>query len=136
MSLFLFFALVEKIGKLSQRWCNSCKYEFRKTPLIYPFYTKVPLYVIVFTSNYCKITENVGKRGLCTAQKFKENVQGLDCAFIVEKWFYTPIDTAQKMKFSIKDFFSKCDQIRSFLRIWSNLLKKSLMENLIFCAVW
>ena len=31
-----------------------------------------------------------------------------------------------KMKFSIKDFFSKCDQIRSFLRIWSHLLKKSL----------
>ena len=26
-------------------------------------------------------------------------------------------NTAQKMKFSIKDFFSKCDQIRSFLRI-------------------
>ena len=24
--------------------------------------------------------------------------------------------TTQKMKFSIKDFFSKCDQIRSFLR--------------------
>ena len=43
--------------------------------------------------------------------------------------------TAQKMKFSIKDFFSKCDQIRSFLRIWSHLLKKSLMENFIFCAV-
>ena len=29
----------------------------------------------------------------------------------------------------------KCDQIRSFLRIWSHLLKKSLMENFIFCAV-
>ena len=43
--------------------------------------------------------------------------------------------TAQKMKFSIKDFFSKCDQIRSFLRIWSQLLKKSLMENFIFCAM-
>ena len=27
---------------------------------------------------------------------------------------------AQKMMFSIKDFFSKCDQIRSFLRIWSH----------------
>ena len=39
------------------------------------------------------------------------------------------------MKFSIKDFLSKCDQIRSFLRIWSHLLKKSLMENFIFCAV-
>ena len=28
-----------------------------------------------------------------------------------------PTITAQKMKFSIKDFFNKCDQIRSFLRI-------------------
>ena len=43
--------------------------------------------------------------------------------------------TVQKMKFSIKDFFSKCDQIRRKLRIWSHLLKKSLMENFIFCAV-
>ena len=83
---------------------------------------------------------------------------------------------AQKMKFSIKDFFSKYDQIRSFtkftgkhlcqslffnkvadlrrptlwkkrllhkcfpvnfekLGIWSHLLKKSLMENFIFCGV-
>ena len=39
------------------------------------------------------------------------------------------------MKFSIKDSFSKCDQIRSFLRIWSHLLKKFLMENFIFCTV-
>ena len=38
------------------------------------------------------------------------------------------------MKFSIQDFFSKCDQIRCFLRIWSNLLKKYLMENFIFCV--
>ena len=40
------------------------------------------------------------------------------------------------MKFSIKDFFSKCDQIRRKLWIWSHLLKKSLMENFIFCAVY
>ena len=32
--------------------------------------------------------------------------------------------TAQKMKFSIKDFSSTCDQIRRKLRIWSHLLKK------------
>ena len=42
--------------------------------------------------------------------------------------------TAQKMKFSIKDFFSKRDQIRRFLSIWSHLLK-SLMKIFIFCAV-
>ena len=43
--------------------------------------------------------------------------------------------TAEKMKFSVKDFFSKCDQIRRKLRIWSHLLEKSFMENFIFCAV-
>ena len=37
----------------------------------------------------------------------------------------------KKMKFS----FSKCDQIRSFLRVWSHLRKKSLMENFIFSVV-
>ena len=41
---------------------------------------------------------------------------------------------AQKMKFAIKEFFSKCDQICNFLWIWTHLLKKSLMENFIFCA--
>ena len=45
------------------------------------------------------------------------------------------ICAAQKMKLFIKDFFSKRDQIRSFLRIWSHLLKKSLIENFILCAV-
>ena len=39
------------------------------------------------------------------------------------------------MTFSIKDSFRKCDQIRRELRISSDLLKKSLMENFIFCAV-
>ena len=42
---------------------------------------------------------------------------------------------AQKLKFSIKDFFSKCDQIHGKLRIWSHLLKESLMKNFSFCAV-
>ena len=45
------------------------------------------------------------------------------------------LTTAQKMKFSIMGFFSKCDQTRSFLRIWSYLLKKFLMENFSFCVV-
>ena len=38
------------------------------------------------------------------------------------------MDTAQKMKFSIKDSFRK-------LGIWSNLNKEILNGNFIFCAV-
>ena len=46
------------------------------------------------------------------------------------------ISTAQEMKFSTKDLFGKCDQIRSFLRIWSHFLKKSLVENFISSALF
>ena len=40
--------------------------------------------------------------------------------------------TAQKIKFSIKDIFSECDQIGRKLQIWSHCWKKSLMENFFF----
>ena len=59
-----------------------------------------------------------------------------------EKTFQTTRQNKQfvyhctKNKFSIKDFFSKCEQICRKLRICSHLLKKSLMENFIFCAVY
>ena len=43
---------------------------------------------------------------------------------------------AQKMKFSIKDFFSKCEQTRRILRIWSHFLKKSLMGNVYLQCMW
>ena len=43
----------------------------------------------------------------------------------------------KKWTLSIKGFFSKCDQFRRNLRIWSHLHKKSLKENLIFvqCSI-
>ena len=37
-----------------------------------------------------------------------------------------------KNEVSIEDFFNKCDQIRSFLWIWSQLLTMKLFN---FCAV-
>ena len=52
-----------------------------------------------------------------------------------QHWEMISTNTAQEMKFCIKDFFSKYDQIRKKLRIWSLLLKKSLMENFFFCVV-
>ena len=56
------------------------------------------------------------------------------CMKILIFWYLEQL-SAQKLKFSIKDFFSKCHHIRRKLRIWSHLLKKSLMENFIFCEV-
>ena len=51
------------------------------------------------------------------------------------KW--VPSCTAQRMKFSINDFFSKCDQIRSILHIWSHLmLKISLWKTSFFGQCW
>ena len=71
------------------------------------------------------------KKDRCgTSRHFNE-----ECIFHFSFWISQSPNTAQKMKFFIKDFFSKCDQIRSFLRIWYHLLKKILMENFIFLAV-
>ena len=56
-------------------------------------------------------------------------VRDLKCVMIFDMWCYrvekwSNYLTAQKMKFSIKDFFSKCYQVRSFLRFghiyWRN----------------
>ena len=47
--------------------------------------------------------------------------------FATEKW---------KMKFSLKNFFSKCEQICWKLWTWSHLLKKSLTENFILSAFY
>ena len=44
--------------------------------------------------------------------------------------------TTQKIKFSTKDFFSKCDQIRRKLRTYSHLLERIFVENFILCAVF
>ena len=44
-----------------------------------------------------------------------------DLVSSIQHWNYVVAINAQKMKFSIKDVFRKCDQIRS--------------ENFIFCAV-
>ena len=39
------------------------------------------------------------------------------------------------MKLFFKDLSTKCNQIWKLLRIWSHLLKESLMKNFIFCEV-
>ena len=64
---------------------------------------------------------------------YKISCRGSQISLVL--YFLQMLYTAQKMKFCSKDFSSKCDQSRRKLRIWSYLLKKSLMENFIFCVV-
>ena len=52
-----------------------------------------------------------------------------DCRQIFNFAKFFTEHTAQKMKFSIKDLFSKCDQIRSFLRVqWHFQVLLLMME--------
>ena len=39
------------------------------------------------------------------------------------------------MKLFIEEFFNTCEQIRRKLLDWSHWLKKSLIENFIYCTV-
>ena len=69
----------------------------------------------------------------------RKTTRKLDLVFylsLLQKKSHRDVLTTQKMKFSIKEFFSKWDQIRKKMQIWSHLLKKFLMENFIFlCSV-
>ena len=75
-----------------------------------------------FDSDYNKSNASYEQRFLRAISQFFETV--------------TLATTTEKMKFPIKDFFSKYDQIRRKLRIWLHLLKESLTENFIFSGVY
>ena len=81
----------------------------------------------------CLITANGSEDEKIQPEDFKEyNVQ---TPMPMEPGQVLPVSiTAQKTKFSIRDFFCKCNQIRRKLRIWSSLLKISLMAHIIFLS--
>ena len=79
----------------------------------------------VVLKNFAKFT---GKY-LCRSLFFNKLIN------FMKKWLRYKCFSLQKIKFSVKDFFSKCDQIYSFLGIWSHLMKKFLLENFIFCEL-
>ena len=82
--------------------------------------------------NSCLVTRNLIRTRLCHGCNY------LCVSFEIIEALRTCIfqgTHCTKNEFSIKDFLSKCDQISRKLQIWSHSLKKSLMENFIFCAV-
>ena len=117
-----------KLKDLKKRFCLLKQVQIQglsMTVQLHSFETKVNRESIYYKAaiNYelCTCSRRFSKKPF---QSFSASLQSK-----------TSFVTAQKMKFFIRDFFSKYDQIHSFLRIWSQLLKKTLMENFIFCAV-
>ena len=81
---------------------------------------------------YCEELSMVQVSSFNSSPHMKAEITRNFCPDLFYQYF-----TAENMKFSIKDFFSKCDQIGRKLQILSYLLKKSLMESLIFlCNVY
>ena len=132
---------------------HYCSSPHHAIPQVHPYYYSVPLGLGRWRwgGKPCPIPRNQLKCHCYCIQKYVDSFLGL-CNLILgsEKfccsscWFWLfkfikrqffQWNTAHKMKFSITDFFSKCDQVRRKLQIWSHLLKKSEMENFIFCAV-
>ena len=76
---------------------------------------------------FCRITFRWKFLMLLVVAYFYSNTQ-IQTLMFSKKLTHEPSVATQKMKFSITDFFIKRE-------IWSNSLKKSLMENFIFCPV-
>ena len=56
--------------------------------------------------------------------------------FLFEYVDFYLFNNLNHLKFPVKDFFSKCEQIHSSLRICSHLSKTPLMKNFIFRTVF
>ena len=63
------------------------------------------------------------------------NKRGEELLLVLHKTWGWQQNTAQKRKFSIKNLFSKCDQIRKKQRISLHLLNTSLIKNFSFYPV-
>ena len=77
-----------------------------------------------------------------SSTKIGQPVHMMNVKFSKDKYISRWVDqenlvyvTGQKIKFSVKDFFIKCDQIHKKPLIWSHLLKKSLIDNFIFLCI-
>ena len=69
-------------------------------------------------------------------ESFFKNLETFRPVTLLKRDSSTDISTAQKMKFPVKDFFSKCDQISQETADLVTLTEESLEENFIFCVVF
>ena len=136
----------------------SCEFYER---LRAPFFHRIPpVAASAAMKNYYKISSTICNVFLCIFGNFQNNYFYNGCThknnFLIKSFQFwhrvfiyqcfirqyyqdlcwqTFFITKQELKSLLELSSLDSDQIRNFLRIWSHILKKSLMENFIFCAV-
>ena len=114
---------------------NRCSWKFskfhRKTPVLESLFNNVAGLKACF---YGTTPVVASYQSLLKTRPYVSNSKCFVKLWLVI-WWSSHQSAVQKMKFSIWNVFSKCDQIRRKPQIWSHLLKKSLLENLFFWAV-
>ena len=112
--------------------CNYCLYKYvsnKKSPTQGNYFKiLLPIQVLILRSSYCPIS---GKFSFPTLPGNIRNVWFSD----VFKGYRSGILAWHCTKNAFNDFFMRCDQIRSFLGIWSHLLKKSLKTFFVQCEM-
>ena len=107
-------------GILPFFWWINARGAFTSLTKIYygAFFAKT----LHYRDNSCTVDDvelrNIQTICFCTFHSFITNLSFSGYDFTTILWN----NHCTKNEVSIKDFFSKCDQIRSFLPIWSNLL--------------
>ena len=98
------------------------------------FFYRCHRYVVTFSSSLAR--KSIKKQFYYSRREIEKKQSAISIPFIHSVCAFWDAslkrNTVQKLKYSIKDFFNKCNQIRKKLGIWSHFLKKSLTENLIF----
>ena len=103
---------------ITETWCH-------------PYSENDNLYNLTNHTSMHQMRKHVRARGMCMFI-YDPSVFKLGPDLSVNYESIEVLYTAQKKKFSIKDFSRKCGQIRREMRIWSHFLLKSLRENLFF----
>ena len=143
LTIFKIYTQIPSYARASVFWCRLCLCRLQPTTLLRKrlWRRRVPVKFtkflrIPFSIEHLRclfLTIAVERFNWMTYKSRLTHSRPMAQLNFVELYWCTDVSpTAQEMKFPIKDFFSKCDQIRSFLQIWSHLLKKSLMENFHF----
>ena len=72
----------------------------------------------------CHKNDIVSRESTWWSHTFGRGIADRDDLLIIQPWLNFCTNTAQKLKFSVKDFFSKYEQLRSFVRFghiyWRN----------------